>query len=413
MHFKRYLRSFVILTLLGLGGLAVLNLWVDPFDSFRLVGAKQLAPYRNVSATRIAKANRLKSGKWDVLILGSSREETGFDPTAPPLSELGRAYNAGLPGGNMYEARKVFEFVSHRQPPRIVILGVSLVMFGSNRTAVDDFDRSLFNMDGITAQSQADNLFRMLFGYRTTLQSIKVLQAAARGDTTLERQLGHRPTFAASGHPRVLTEELLLYYMSSPDAYREWQFSEARLADFRYVVQKCLEQKIELLVVFPPVHALQLEAIQVAGLWTKLEELKRELTNVVSVESDRVSSSKEWVQVWDFSRFEGLTAEPFPPLTERDAQMIGYIETSHFRPRLGQACLWTILDQANRNQLIADLGLRGDLFGIQLSPDNIESHLSLLRRERDRFAEEHPNEIDWLKSLKRRSQSQQQQFTRP
>ncbi len=393
MLFNNTLRTYSVTLSLLLGALACLNWCVDPFDQNSILAMKRFELFRNVGSSRTEKANRLNSGEWDILILGSSREETGYDPTGEPLTDLGKAYNAGLPGSNLFESRRVFDYFLDANKAETVVLGISLVMFGEQRTAVADFEESPFasNLANDT-ESGFDNAIRNLVGLQTTMQSIETmgrsLSTSQAQTEMLERQRsGHRPPQGFVDHPRRLSAELLRYYLSSPDAYANFRYSVERLNDVRYIVQRCCDEGLDLKIVISPVHSLQEIAIEKAGRWSDFEKMKRDVVDIV----DQADGGKR-IQFYDFSGFKGVVAEAMPSLDESEARMDGFFETSHFRPAIGQRVLEIVFNG------VQDVDVPR-LFYQRLDSHNIETHLSELRESRDEYMRAHPAELRWLEGL--------------
>ena len=103
MNAHAYLRWFFGIALLGAVAIGGVNAVVDPygiFDLVRLPGVNVEKPQRLATGGRIQKSVRLSRGRYDTLILGSSRTQIGIDPQSPVLAGR-RAYNAALAGTNM------------------------------------------------------------------------------------------------------------------------------------------------------------------------------------------------------------------------------------------------------------------------------------------------------------------------
>jgi hypothetical protein len=154
------------------------------------------------------------------------------------------------------------------------------------------------------------------------------------------------------------------------------------------MVRTCRADGIKLIVFIPPVHALQLETIRVAGHALEFEQWKRDLVRILAEEG--ASSS---VPLWDFTGFIGFVTERVPAEGDHTARMKWYLEVSHFTPALGDLVTRRLLGGDE-----SEAGTQSD-FGVRLLPTNIDDHLAKQRSARELYAKANPEEIAWLDKL--------------
>ncbi|MBI3796728.1 MAG: hypothetical protein HY268_07145 [Deltaproteobacteria bacterium] len=122
------------------------NLLIDPEGRFSLVNIRNFNHEKTEAMEnggRAVKAFALERGNYDTIILGTSRVNHGINPTHPVFRSL-QAYNAALPGANLYEIYQVFIFARKTHRLKTVLLGMDFSMFSSKQTVTGDFMDSLF-----------------------------------------------------------------------------------------------------------------------------------------------------------------------------------------------------------------------------------------------------------------------------
>ena len=382
---KKYLSYCSLVFLLGMALVAALNLVVDPFGAYRTVNIDALRGHRAKLGDRIAKAEMLRRGPWDVVILGSSRAQVGIDPS-DSLWEGARVINGALTATNLLELAGVMEYAAEVSRPKRVIFMVDFLMFDENRAPQSGFAKSRFNTDRSLAEYHTGSLL----GAHATASSWQVLKDWARSKPSRYDEsghalgIGHRSKYTARYRFKRTLENFL------EGMYAHYLYSPTRVDCFRRLVRTCLANGTELTVAISPVHALQLEAIRQAGLWLDFERFKRDLVAVVSQEEESFSIP---VAVWDFTSFAGPNAEPVPP-AEDPADMNWYWESSHYKSELGQLVLKRVIGDP---QPVKDWASN---FGTQINAANVEQHLSKLRRQREDYVASHPEDMALLRDIK-------------
>lgn len=390
---RRYLRIGTTALALGLGSLAALNLIVDPYGAYRLVRVLRLEAVKPSGGTRAAKAEMLHHSRCEVLILGSSRAETAIDPrhTAWGTDEV---YNAALSGTHMDETAAVCRYALRLPSLRRVVLFADFCSFSENREPFNaDFEASRFN-------PQFDPIeyhFANLLGGKAAEQSLKSLkylltdeQPPTRGERGLVVRAGRqRPRH------RVAFDKTIEHYLTAPRLYTGFRYTERSLDSFRALARECREHGVELTVVMPPTHALQLEAIEQAGLWATFERWKREVVAAASEVNRSVAAPPEAARivVWDFTGYAGFVAEDVPPADEEAVAMRWYWESSHFKKELGDLVVCRLHGAAPPGgEDIRD-------FGVALTPGNVERRLATVRAERQIYLATHRAEIDRVRTI--------------
>jgi hypothetical protein len=261
---NRTARRFVLLVLgltIGLtGGMALLNLIIDPFNRY---GNNRLGVY--ISAERECKSTYVKRFPHDALLVGNSR-----DTRIPPAQLEGfRFFNGALSGATPEE---IYFFLQHfARNQRLVVLAVDV---GAQDPAERHGD--IFAPKGLT--SALDNLLNL----QTTEYSIR----------TISESLSKNPQPIGS-------DGLVPVGSSFQDADREDPKKEAYIIksmqqmwdgyhcppmaqmSFFVKISECLRQRgILCVVVIPPTHEAVARAVQSGSTAKEAAAWKRQLGTI-------------------------------------------------------------------------------------------------------------------------------------
>lgn len=315
------------------------NRLVDPESVF---GAPTLRPINGVrplaKGDRVAKAAETARGEYTALLAGSSRVMVGLDPEDPALAGY-RAYNLGLSETNMLEQADVMAFARDHNSLELVVWGLDFLMFSDRRGYSQDYADSQFAGRAFPAVAA-----RYLLSMDTTIGSIKTIGHNLAGDrapaVAWVNPGGFRLTALSDVPPRKLFRDILAKgFLVGPALYLRYRYSPERVERLAREVEALAKGGTRTILFVPPVHARQLEAIRVMGLWDVYETWLADLAAIgdAYAESDQVT-------VWNFSGYTDVTTEPVPGADSRDTVLDGYWESSHYKPALGSRLLCTVLD---------------------------------------------------------------------
>jgi len=383
--FARHIAIWSSLSLACLAGLAAFNLALDPFGAYRIVETP-VSGYRYLGS-RSGKAELLRHlGCQDVLV-GTSRTEVGIDPHHPVFD--GRvACNAGLANTSMVEVAEVVRVALDQPATERIFLFLDFVMFSSARATSDDFSQSRLAPDRGGLDYHVGNLVSRY----ATRKSLGMLRFAWRGDAPVYDERGLR--VGGPGRKIVMARDL---FRSSLDSflhvnYATYRYGEEHLDRLRRAVAQARKRGVEVVIVIPPVHALQLEAIAASGLWDVFERWKRDLIRIAAEASPAVPAP-----VWDFTGYAVYNRIPVPADGAPASETPWYWESSHFKVALGDLVLARAAGRAGAE---AD----GPAFGQRLVAEGVDAHLLQLREDRRRYEVEHPDQLAFLREVAGRRQ---------
>lgn len=404
---RRYLKLWLVLTGCLILSVGAFNFLVDPYGLFRFVDSTgfNLIKPKSGGHGEIVKAYQVLRVQPQVLILGNSRAEVGFDPThqAWPFHPV---FNLALPGTGTHTSLLYLQHVlaaTHRA--------------NQLKTVVWGLDFMDFLIDRTTPQRQSTAINQRLLGNHgdstgRTLQEIKddadallTLGAVQDSMQTLASQhtpysadltpLGFNPMHdylkitADEGYWAVFRQKDIANtrsYLSRPKEIFETDgHSSPALRDLREVIKLCHENHIDLHLIIYPYHAHLLEIIRLTGHQSAFDTWKRTLV----VTSEAVSPGYKPVPLWDFSQINEITGEQIPPKGDRQSQMRWYWEAGHFKSELGDLVLNRVFNFTENTED----------FGVLLNSRNVETQMSLNNRHDAAYQLSHPQELKILENM--------------
>jgi hypothetical protein len=398
--FTRYVKIWVGIIALTLLSVTTLNLVVDPFGVHQVVRNASWAPYKSHGRGRTGKAEMVRQGPWDTVLLGSSRAENGIDPAHPAWCSK-RVLNVALGGPNLYEVGYVFRYVVEHGDVKRIVLFIDLLMFDERGTFAMDFTQSRFDPETNILEYRLGHLL----GYRAVDASYQTILRARRDIAPVRTELGfrvweRRRSAVARGY-RYQFDRVILEYLSrdSINSYIGYNHSLSRLALFEEIVATCREKDIALIVIIPPVHALQLETMRIGGVWNTFETWKRDLVAVLRRDHEKRPQAGA-IPLWDFTGYSTMLIDPVPAEGDAQTTMSWFWECSHFKKELGDLVIHRVLDDD-----AAGKDAQSD-FGVLLTLENLDDHLKKIRDDREWYAREHPEEIARVERLAHQAASQ-------
>jgi len=377
LAYKRFLKAFLIAALAGVGAVVALNVLVDPSGAYPRLHLKLFDPVRYLDLDRVTKAEMAGRGDWQVIILGSSRAESGL-PASHPFLVTNRACNLSFAATRFPELVAAFDYARRHNPLEHVILCLDLYMFSPGPAWIQDFPESRFNpglnrfqyyCKQLLGRASTDSSWaavrRRLRRYQPAPQETRGFHSHSIGVGTSQRELFNRVL-------RILGP-----------GYRAQTVDPSQLELFRRLVRDCCDHQIDLQVAIMPVHALDLELLYAGGRGTEFEKWKRDLVNVMAEEGVEGK-----FHLWDFTGYAGPPAEPIPPAGDVTNRMKFYFENSHCTTVLGGFMLDAMFGVPATNQ-----------FGIILDRANLDAHLARIREDRDGYARTNAAEMQWVQRI--------------
>ncbi|MEO0707754.1 MAG: hypothetical protein AAF050_19105 [Cyanobacteria bacterium J06649_5] len=400
MATRRYTRLYLLVFFSSLLAVAGFNGFMDPQGIFRLMaieGINKEKPLLEKEGVRKTKSLDLEQGDFTTLLLGTSRTFGGLNPEHK-VFPAGRTYNAALPRTNLYETQKVFDFALQHLPLKQVVMELDFTTFSDAQTVDADFKDSRFagknvklsSLDSLLSAYQIQDSF-------TTLQfNLQGKQARYTAQGFRRKRLYGEVRDRASVGSDIVDHHKLFTWTNQQylKTHSNLDFdSRDRIERLQQMLRAAREQNIEMHLFIPPLHVHLVESLKLTNLLPDYYQWKRDLVAAVDAHN-QTYSTKPPIKLWDFSSVSSVTTERVPP-ENSEVQMKWYVESSHFRPVLGDVMLSLMLDSS------ASVADAPEDFGHVLTTQNVEAQVAQMNSDLLSYERLYPQDIIALKALQK------------
>ena len=377
VNWQRYAVCYTLTLLLLAVLVCAINAVVDPHGRLLLVDTAHFNQAKVAVApnSRAGKATNLRQCDYDLIILGSSRAESGIRVDQPDLRGTS-TYNAALKAASMYEMRRLIEYTLEHQDLQAVIIGLDFVSFSAHILTRADFAQSAL----VETETPA-SLMRYLFSWVTLQESFttwrlnKAEQASICGDNG-----EHKPRPGAPQETDARTNFDFILNRYSTRQYDTYHYGEIHFEHLDMALRDLAARDVKVYAYISPIHALLGELIVEKGLGNDYRDWKRRLVGIFEDSAVLFSAAKP-PELWDFSGYNLITTEALPK-SQPGGQMKGYTDPAHYRKAVGDLILKRMLAPSAE-----------EAFGERLTRENIEQVLADEQRDSQQYRNDNQVEI--------------------
>lgn len=392
-NFQRYLRWLVATVLIAIVSTVGLVVAIDPYGLYNLVPPREGFNLVKPNLSRYQDEIKLTHAitlRPDVLILGNSRAEIGFDPEGSVLSHAGvSAYNLAIPGTGIVVSRRQVEYLDRIGiNPKLLIIGLEFLDF------IDDPERptSLVVSSDQQGKHPIENRF-WRFDCLYSLTSVKdalrtlIIQREKESQTITARGFNplqqYRALVRNEGYYAIFNQkakENAKMYLRKARGTR----SNADFVHLRAVLELAARSGIEVKLVVYPYHGQVLALFESSGLWPVFDDWKLQVTREITVLRQRFPSAS--IKFFDFSGYSSQSCERIPTAGDRKTETRWYWEGGHFKKELGEMMMKRILSGPGNDSA----ELSGSRFGAELEQQNVPANRQRIVEERTRCLRAYP-----------------------
>ena len=359
---------FLIVTLLA-ALIATFNYLVNPYRLFSPNAAATLTdkkprPEQLQQEIRTALAMRSNA---DIFVFGNSMIEIGVNPQGDVLAGNGiSVFNMGIAGFTLGESTAGMLSVLNRKVPRHAVIASTFADYLMQGPAKKPI--VIAPKKGHLAERGRLIALSLLSG-EAILDSFKTLTINLRAFPQSITAYGNNPMIDYEGHARrsgykVIFETANLRIQEMLQKHQKVSYSAVTgpaksIEELRALVTLLQSRGTRVTVVINPLHVDYTASIQKFGLLPVFEAWKRDLATL---------SGQSEVPVVDYGCEGEFLVEKIPPAGDLKTTMRGYWDAQHFKPRIGDAMIATIVN-SNGTQYS-----EGGLVGRLLKFDSIDQH---------------------------------------
>lgn len=379
--------------LVAVASVIALVIVVDPYGIYHVIDRSgfnaikpELSRYQN--EIKLTQVIRLRP---DVLFLGNSRAEIGFDPERVTMSRLRTsAYNLAIPGTGLATSLNQLEYLRKiGRVPKLIVLGVEFLDF------IDPPGKPVDSNVSVTpesAQSVQKIFWRFdsLFSLASLIDAFRTLSMQSNADAATTTSRGFNPL----KEYRALTRQEGYYGIFRQKAEENAKsylkkangtLSTNDFARLSTILEIAAQSGIEIKLVVYPYHAQVLALFEATGLSPAFKEWKTQVTRELSELRERYPEAN--VELFDFSGYSSYTCEYIPTKGDRTTNTRWYWEGGHFKKELGDLVLETILPELRSEPG----GSSDEVFGFRLNQQNIGENDQRIANERLKCLRDNPS----------------------
>jgi hypothetical protein len=392
---SRYFLGVWTMSLAGMVGLVVLfNVLVDPYLMFgrpRIQGFNARKPGIETQQYMMKIYDVLRT-KPNTVILGNSRV-MHIDVEHPAWPEQDRpVYNLGLGAAGPYVSYRYLQHVLSQRHLALVVLGLDFEYFLTVDEAIHPIEPEFESRFKVNQDRTSNKQWKLQY-IRDLVQTTLSVHTLLDSLATLSGNLTGRSSDYISGrnvwYPHIRFTELAGSYplvaLTDAGTIKAWsgrQRNPYAMKDLRALLDLCRSNGTRVILFIDPVHADELEILDLLGYWEEFETWKRELANLVREYSTPDDTRR--ILLWDFADYNEYATEPVLP---NGSALRWYWEPRHYNTALGDVILCRIFGSGNTN------------FGALLNPETIDSHLSVVRRRQRLYRDRQPADIGRVREL--------------
>ncbi|HEX8406047.1 MAG TPA: hypothetical protein VF670_15595 [Duganella sp.] len=377
-RWRGYVAIFCASSALVVATVGIVNYQVDPYltHQWDTPQVRQLQPGRE-KLSAWGKTYALAKFKPAVVYVGNSRTELGL-PTRSALFAGKDVFNGALSGASLGDAIAMVGHANAVGRLETVVWGIDAPSF-SLEVGNTDFDRELVASDRFYLARRGLTDMKRALTLDMTIDSLRLLRGTAarscysslasygqRDEACVRQRIDGLGGTASAIVPR--TREYIRGTGPTAEAMRALDHSVAGLCGSGARVRLYIN----------PTHAMTADALYRVGKWPAMEIWQSRLADMA--QRHRLAGCD--ARVFDFSGFNSITTEAIPQAS-RQADMVYFWETSHYRVNVGRMMLSRMFGGAE--------AVPGD-FGVELMPGMMPAHQSAQRAALERYHLDHPLE---------------------
>ncbi len=376
---QRYLCWLLVITIAGSLAVVIFVLIVDPYRQYGIVqyrGFNIIKPTLERYQNEI-KLSQVKRLKPDVLILGNSRAEIGFDPDALVFNQKGlSAYNLSIPGiGIKTVYQQLLYLTKNGINPGLIFLGLDFLDFidlPSQQEVNASIDPSQYLIDQQRKIESWFWRFDSMFSLASVRDAFRTLAIQNNEEAAIITFHGfnplneYKPIVRAEGYYKLFqqrAQENVRTYLKKAQG----SVSPMSLNYLQAIFNLVEENNSKIILVIYPYHAQILALFEVTNLWPLFNQWKSLVVNEL-IDMNQYSTQ---IELYDYSGYSLYHCERIPPIGDLLSITQWYWEAGHFKKELGDIILEEIL-RSNETILskVMSMNHSQTSFGIRLLDQN-------------------------------------------
>ncbi len=364
---------------------------IDPYNLYNWfkyegINTKKPDTTRYLEEIKLTEAIKLNP---NLIILGNSRAEIGFDPESPYLIDQGySAFNLAIRGTSIFTSTRQLNYLLNKGvKPKKILIALDFIDFLSPlKIKENNISPHLLE----TAPATIDQWlwrFDSLFSITTIKDSITTLLIQNNPEAASLTERGFNPlkeyVSAARNEGyyvlfRQRAEENTKNYLKKSSQHLD----KTDFLFFQEILKSAISTDSQVIVIIYPYHAQILALLEYAGLLPLFSEWKSEIIDQLNLVKESSGYSK--FEVLDFSGYGEYQCESIPSKGDLRSTTKWYWEAGHFKSELGNIVIENSLRSSTNPPL------PHSNFGKKLQKSNLVQNQERMFIEREACINTHP-----------------------
>lgn len=359
--------------------LAFLGTWVlwsaplvatDPYGTFRQLGLPHLNWPMRVW-TRVGAAERVVDPRCDVVVFGTSKVVFAFG-AAPKTLTGDTICNGAFGGATMREVEAGVDLLLREGHARRAVLFLDLAMFHDDRTTYEDFRVSRM-------AAHRTRLSHLAWSATSWEAFVEVAKGfGLHGGPIPRERRGFRPFVGSHAIPRT--------FLRKPEYYLGLRRTDEQMASLERTLRQLRASELDVLVVIAPSHAIDIENLRTAGLWSMHARWKTEVAELLA-------SFDPPIPGWDFHRYHRPATAPLPFFHDEPIHP-WWVDPIHPSELMGRMMMKKIAQD-----LAGEPGDWETDFGAPLTPESARADAHARHAQRDAWLSRYPEQVDQYREV--------------
>ena len=329
---------------------------------------------------RSGKALALRQCKHDIVILGTSRAESGIDLDHPAFKGR-RVYNAALKAATMYEMSRIVDYMLRYQTPDAVILSLDFVAFSDERLSADDF-----SLSPLAESLSVSELIPYLVSINSIYEAQQTIRWNLRG---VENKCTDRgaPVRTWPAPPARKAFDITIAQYADYQHYRSFALGQKHMESLKESLTALVSKGVRVYAFISPMHVVQFEIMENLHVRDSYAMWQKRLVDLFASVNKQLPPDRQ-IALWDFSGYHAVSTVRIPALETR-ARLRGFSDSAHYTKEVGDM----IIDKIMLLSRPATNSVAASDFGVRLDEDNIEQYLVRQIRAAKEWRDADPEEV--------------------
>lgn len=377
---KKYVFTLVIFSTLLAIIVVAFNWFINPFNITNSQTVNFINNDKVTNYERVFRILNLDIENTDLLVIGSSRAAVYDETLMKDYWKYEKFQNLSISSLRVKEFKDILEHIIENSNVENIIYIADFFAHNS----IFPYERGYIN--GAIGRDGNWKLWSVgLFSLTAIKESIITLRRSLIQKNDNQKSKNRNSREIVKKNTLKDFDRQLISYLKEPSFYSSFKLDKKAILDLGEIINEFQSKKGKVTIIMSPVHAWQIQAIDIANLFNEFKEWKKLYALMASYYD---------IDVWDFSNYNKFSTE------QVSNEMNWYNDSSHYSGNFVTIINKCIIDnecKLNNKEM--------DLLGKKIFKGNIDDHLRNLHLRHEEYKKSRLNEILYLQELNQKAKN--------